>query len=287
MDKEKKNKNKSLDDDVKVLKNANVFASDKFGKEILTHLKSKGVQSGKYIFLNNKTKEEKLNKCILESFINFYCFDFNLDSNIDIIKKLSKVITENNKILIAMALLPETKNKVKLEEFKNKIIELKKIFNTIIVIDLNHLKKTMRNLPKKELIEVTYNLIIITIKGLVEIVVTPQFVGIHYTYIDMIFKNGNITSISLSSSDSDNRVKELVEETFLNILLDCNLTKKTDCIIHISGSNDLSLEEIDNCGQNISKLLPETSNVVWGARNEENLRRKVIIFTIFTGVEFK
>jgi cell division protein FtsZ len=89
----------------------------------------------------------------------------------------------------------------------------------------------------------------------------------------------------MGTSDTGRRVDESVEEALANPLLDIDYTGATGALIHVTGGNDMTLEEIDMVGQLITSSLHADANVIWGARVDEAHSKRITVMTIMTGVQ--
>jgi cell division protein FtsZ len=89
----------------------------------------------------------------------------------------------------------------------------------------------------------------------------------------------------MGTSDTNRRVEESVEEALANPLLDIDYQGATGALIHITGGNDMTLEEIDRAGQLITQSLHTDANVIWGARVDDSHAKRVTVMTILTGVQ--
>ena len=56
-------------------------------------------------------------------------------------------------------------------------------------------------------------------------------------------------------------------------------------MIHVWGGPDLTLEEINRVGETVTETLDEDANVIWGARVSDDMKGKLMVMTIITGVK--
>ena len=59
----------------------------------------------------------------------------------------------------------------------------------------------------------------------------------------------------------------------------------TGALIHITGGPDLTLDEAERVGELITAGLDSDANVIWGARIDDEMRGKLRVMTIITGVK--
>lgn len=69
-----------------------------------------------------------------------------------------------------------------------------------------------------------------------------------------------------------------------NPLLEINYAGATGALIHIEGGPDLTLDEISRAGELVTQNMDPEANVIWGARVSEDMKGKIVVMTIVTGV---
>ncbi|MCK5347633.1 MAG: cell division protein FtsZ, partial [Candidatus Heimdallarchaeota archaeon] len=87
------------------------------------------------------------------------------------------------------------------------------------------------------------------------------------------------------ASDTTNKVEEAVKGALSNPLLDINYKGATGALIHIHGGTDMTLDEVSNVGEMVTESLDEEANVIWGARVSDEMKGKLTVMTIITGVK--
>lgn len=70
-----------------------------------------------------------------------------------------------------------------------------------------------------------------------------------------------------------------------NPLLEVDYKGATGALIHISGGDDLLLDEVTKIGDLVTASLDMDANVIWGSRIEEGMTGKLRVMTIITGVK--
>ena len=96
--------------------------------------------------------------------------------------------------------------------------------------------------------------------------------------------NGGVAAIGVGASDTTNKVEEAVRGALSNPLLDINYKGATGALIHIEGGPDMTLDEVAKVGELVTESLDADANVIWGARVTDEMRGKITVMTIITGV---
>ena len=56
-------------------------------------------------------------------------------------------------------------------------------------------------------------------------------------------------------------------------------------MIHIVGGPDMTLDDINQVGERVTDTLDADANVIWGARVADDMKGKLTVMTIVTGVK--
>ena len=97
--------------------------------------------------------------------------------------------------------------------------------------------------------------------------------------------NGDVAAIGVGSSSTNNRVEEAVHGALSNPLLDISYKGATGALIHIAGGPDMTLDEVTRVGELVTESMDQDANVIWGARISEEMKGKLTVMTIMTGVK--
>jgi cell division protein FtsZ len=197
---------------------------------------------------------------------------------------VAQVAKDTGAIVIGTVTMPFNIEKARCDKAEFGLQQLRQVSDTVIVIDNNRLVQIAGNLPIQQAFAVANELIATMIKGIVETIAVPSLVNLDYADVRAIMSNGGVAAIGVGSSDTNNRIEESVRGALANPLLDINYEGATGALIHVSGGPDLTLQEIAHIGEMITDSLDEDANVIWGARVDENMKGKVTVMTIITGV---
>ena len=197
---------------------------------------------------------------------------------------VAQVAKDTGSIVIGTVTMPFNIEKARCDKAEFGLQQLRQVCDTVIVIDNNRLVQIAGNLPIQQAFAVANELVATMIKGIVETIAVPSLVNLDYADVRAIMTNGGVAAIGVGSSDTNNKVEEAVKGALGNPLLDINYEGATGALIHVTGGPDLTLEEISQIGEMITESLDEDANVIWGARVADEMKGKVTVMTIITGV---
>ena len=198
---------------------------------------------------------------------------------------IAQVAKDAGSIVIGTVTMPFKIERARVDKAEYGLQSLRKNSDTVIVIDNNRLVQIAGNLPIQQAFAVANELISTMIKGIVETIAVPSLVNLDYADVKAIMTNGGVAVIGVGASDTNNRVEEAVKGALSNPLLDISYEGATGALIHIAGGNDMTLEEINRAGELVTESLDEDANVIWGARVGDEMKGRITVMTIITGVQ--
>ncbi len=197
---------------------------------------------------------------------------------------IAQVAKEQGAIVIGTVTMPFKIERARVEKAEYGLMRLRKFTDTVIVLDNNRLVQIAGNLPVKQAFAVANELIATMIKGIVETIAVPSLVNVDFADVKAIMTNGDLAVIGVGSSDTQNRVEEAVKGALKNPLLEINYEGATGALIHIIGGPDLTLEEINRVGELVTESMDDDANCIWGARVTDEMKGRLMVMTIITGV---
>ncbi len=198
--------------------------------------------------------------------------------------EVAKVARETGAIVIGTVTMPFDIERARVDKAEFGLQQLRDVCDTVIVIDNNRLVNIARNLPIQQAFAVANELIATMIKGIVETIAVPSLVNLDYADVRAIMANGDVSVIGIGESDTERRVEEATRRALTNPLLDVNYEGATGALIHVTGGDDLKLDEVSAIGEIITESLDVDANVIWGARIDPKMAGRIRVMTIVTGV---
>ncbi len=273
----------AINTDLQDLKLKNADKKILVGKEVTRGLGAGG---------NPKKGEEAAKESVAEikealkgSDMVFVCAGMGGGTGTGVAPIVAKVAKDMGAIVIGVVTMPFSIERARIDKAEYGLQKLRNTTDTVVVIDNNRLVKIAGNLPVKQAFAVANELVSVMIKGIVEIIATPSLVNLDFADVKAIMSSGGVATVGMGMSDTNRRVEEAVEEALANPLLDIDYTGANGALIHITGGEDMTLEEIDKAGQLITESLHQDANVIWGARVDESYSKRISVMSIMTGVQ--
>ncbi|OIO64721.1 cell division protein FtsZ [Candidatus Woesearchaeota archaeon CG1_02_57_44] len=198
---------------------------------------------------------------------------------------VAQVAKDAGAIVIGTVTMPFKIERARVDKAEFGLQQLRKVSDTVIVIDNNRLVQIAGNLPIKQAFAVANELVATMIKGIVETIAIPSLVNLDFADVKAIMTDGGVAAIGVGASDTNNRVEEAVKGALTNPLLDISYQGATGAILHVHGGPDMTLDDINRIGDLVTEAMDDDANVIWGARVTDDMKGKVTVMTIITGVK--
>jgi cell division protein FtsZ len=187
---------------------------------------------------------------------------------------------------IGVVTLPFAVERFRFNNAKEGLQKLKSYCDTVVVIDNNRLAKVAGDLPLKEALGVANELVGEFVKGITETITTASLINIDFADLRAIMEKRGIAAIGVGEAQGEDRVERAVQTALDAQLLDIkDATRAFGVLVHVTGGEDITLDEVTHAGEMVTRSLPGKARVVWGARIDPSLGGKVRVMVVLTGVE--
>jgi len=253
------------------------------GKDI-----TKGLGAGGYPEVGRKCAEESRNdikEAMDTADLVFVCAGEGGGTGTGAAPVVSEIARAMNAIVIGVVTMPFKIEGARIAKAEEGLARLRQNCDTVIVIENDRLLKYAGNLPIQQAFGVADELIASMVKGITETITLPSLVNVDYADVRSIMHAGGVAALGIGESNSSDRAMDSVTKALNNPLLEVDYTGAKGALIHITGGNDLRLDEVNLIGETVSQYLDPSAQVIWGARILPDFESKVQVITIITGVQ--
>ncbi len=188
-------------------------------------------------------------------------------------------------LTIACVTIPFKLETARREKAREAIKALTECCDSTIVIDNIKLSEIAGNLPLNDALSVANALVGDFVRNITETITQPSIVNLDFADLRTVMEQGGIGAIGIGEGDGEDRIAKAVSRALAVPLLDISdISASYGVLIHISGGEDMTLEEVAVAGERIVDKVP-TKRVIWGARVDSSLTGRVRIMAVLTGIK--
>ena len=189
-------------------------------------------------------------------------------------------------LTVAVVTLPfSMEGKIRMNNALAGLNKLKEVADTIVIIPNDKLLEIVPNMPLRTAFKVADEVLINSVKGMVELVQNAGDIHVDFADVRAVMSNGGIAMMGIGESDSEKRAKEAINEALNSPLLCVDVDGATGALIHITGPEDMSLEETKEIVSTVSERLDENAIIIWGTTIDESIENSLRVLLIITGTK--
>jgi len=248
----------------------------------------RGLGAGGFPELGAKAAESshhELSDILANTHLLFLCAGMGGGTGTGSAPIIAEIAKEAGAIVIACVTFPFALERARLDKARDGIDKLRKVADTVVVIDNNKLVEYVPNLPLDKAFSVADEIVARAVKGITETIMEPSLVNLDFADIKSVMGGGRVAVISVGDGDGPDRIDRAVKNTLEHPLLDVDYKGATGALIHITGGEDMTLGEANQVGEKITEQLDPQAAITWGARVNPDLKDKLEVIAIITGVK--
>jgi cell division protein FtsZ len=201
---------------------------------------------------------------------------------------IAEILREQGILTVAVVSLP-----FKMEgqrRWANAMLGLRKLegmVDALIVLPNEKLMAIAPNMPLQQAFKMADNVSAEALKGIIELITKPGIVNLDFSDVKAILKDSGVAVIGVGESDTQQRAIEAVQMALNNPLVEANLQAASGALINVIGGMDMTLSQAQSTIEEVKKALAEDAKIIWGTQLEEDMKGKVKVLVVITGLTSK
>ncbi len=165
------------------------------------------------------------------------------------------------------------------------IEELKKCVDTLILISTDKLRDQYGNMKLSEAFKKADDVLATAARGIAEIITVPGYVNVDFEDVKTVMKDSGKAIMGSGTAEGENRAEKAIKDAIHSPLLnDSNIEGAKNILLYItSGTNEVSLDEVDEILEIAQNACGNNSDVIWGNGTDESLGEALSVTLIATG----
>jgi cell division protein FtsZ len=167
------------------------------------------------------------------------------------------------------------------------IAELQNHVDTLIVIPNQNLFLVAKaETTFKEAFELADEVLQQGVRSITDLMVMPGLINLDFADVRAVMSEMGKAMMGTGEGEGENRALDAAEQAIANPLLDgVSMAGAKGVIISIIGGEDMKLLEVDEAANHIRELVDEDANIIWGSAFNPDLKGKIRVSVVATGIE--
>ncbi|MEE8471809.1 MAG: cell division protein FtsZ [Dehalococcoidia bacterium] len=121
------------------------------------------------------------------------------------------------------------------------------------------------------------------VQAIAEVITVPGEINLDFADVKAVMSNAGPAWMSIGQGSGHNRAVEAAKSALASPLLDVSVRGATGVLFNISGDETLTLHEVNEAAQVVSKAVDSQANIIFGVVRNDSLGNEVKITLIATG----
>ena len=163
-----------------------------------------------------------------------------------------------------------------IEEMRNKV-------DALIVIPNERLKLVSeQRITFKNAFEIADNVLRQAIQSISELITMEGIVNLDFADVTSIMKGAGYAHMGTGSATGRDKAEQAARLAIQSPLLETSINGARGVIINITGSPDITLEEVENAAMMVKEAAHETAHIIFGASIDDNMEDEIRVTVIAT-----
>ncbi|MFQ3174302.1 MAG: cell division protein FtsZ [Flavobacterium sp.] len=203
---------------------------------------------------------------------------------------IAQLAKEREILTVGIVTLPFLfEGKVRQEQAKIGIEKLRKQVDSLIVINNNKLREVYGNLGFKAGFSKADEVLATASRGIAEVITHHYTQNIDLRDAKTVLSNSGTAIMGSAVAEGENRAKEAIVSALDSPLLNDNKITgaKNVLLLIVSGSNEITLDEIGEINDHIQTEAGHNANIIMGVGEDETLGDSIAVTIIATGFDIE
>jgi cell division protein FtsZ len=166
------------------------------------------------------------------------------------------------------------------------IEELKKQVDALITISNDRLLSMIsKDTSVKEAFEITDRVLRQSVQAIADLITIPGLINLDLADVRAVIKDAGFALVGIGVGRGNNKGTTAAEAAISSPLLEVSIKGSTSLLVNVTGGLDMSLYEINEIVDLVSKAAGSEANIVFGAIISENMKDEIRVTVIATKCE--
>jgi cell division protein FtsZ len=197
---------------------------------------------------------------------------------------IAKIAKDHGAMVIGFVTFPFSLERSRIKTAQAGIANLTDICDTLVVIENDKLVRVAENMKIEDAFRMADDVAAKAVSSISEVVLKPSLMNLDFADLGHVMRDGGLAMMSHGEASGIGMVEDIADNVLNNPLLSGDQSAASGALVHFIGGPDMTLGSVTDASELMLLKLPSNCNVVWGARTDEEYRRRMEAFAIFTGI---
>jgi cell division protein FtsZ len=121
------------------------------------------------------------------------------------------------------------------------------------------------------------------VQAISEVITVPGMINLDFADVRAIMKDAGPAWMSIGMGSGPSRAVDAAKDALASPLLDVSIKGAKGVLFNVTGSDNLTLHEVNQAAEIIRQAVDPGANIIFGVRRDENLVKEIKITLVATG----
>ncbi len=168
------------------------------------------------------------------------------------------------------------------------IDRLREEVDALIVIPNERLFQiTKKDTPLQEAFKMADHILYQAVRGITDLITSPQEINLDLADLKTVLSGAGMVLIGVGHGRGREKARQAAEEAIQSPLLEISVKGAKSIILNITGGQDMTLSEVTEIVNIVTKAAGTETDILWGYRVDENLSNEAMVTVIATRFELE
>ena len=172
----------------------------------------------------------------------------------------------------------------RMQQAEKGIEELKSHVDALIVIPNERLKLVSdQKITFANAFEIADDVLRQAVQSISDLVSKPGIINLDFADVTAVMKDAGMAHMGMGHADGKDKAEVAANMAIASPLLETSIRGAHGVLVNVTGSMDITLEEVENCATLVQEAAHPDANIIFGATFDESLQDEIRVTVIATG----
>ncbi|HOQ67444.1 MAG TPA: cell division protein FtsZ [Candidatus Atribacteria bacterium] len=146
---------------------------------------------------------------------------------------------------------------------------------------------TKKDTPLQEAFKMADHILYQAVRGITDLITSPQEINLDLADLKTVLSGAGMVLIGVGHGRGREKARQAAEEAIQSPLLEISVKGAKSIILNITGGQDMTLSEVTEIVNIVTKAAGTETDILWGYRVDENLSNEAMVTVIATRFELE
>ena len=174
----------------------------------------------------------------------------------------------------------------RMKQAEGGIAELRSKVDSLVIIPNERLKlATDQRITMRNAFEIADDVLQQAVQSISDLIKDTGYINLDFADVSAIMKNAGRAHMGVGRAAGKNKAEDAAKMAISSPLLETSINGAKGVLINVTGSMDISLDEVETAAHLVQEAANPEANIIFGATFDENLDDEIRVTVIATGFE--